>query len=83
MIGVRVLALVLLLPLNSCLIRSEITKASGGGKPLVPDSEVIYKRVGDVHLKMHVFKPEGWKASDRRPVLKRKSNVAICRLVSS
>lgn len=28
---------------------------------------VTYKRVGDRELKLHVFLPPGWKASDRRP----------------
>lgn len=31
-----------------------------------PDETPVYKRVGDVELRMHVFKPAGWAASDRR-----------------
>ena len=33
---------------------------------LKPDEIRIYKKVGDRELQMHVFRPEGWKASDRR-----------------
>jgi acetyl esterase len=34
---------------------------------LSPSRLVTYKRVGDRELKLHVFLPPGWKASDRRP----------------
>jgi acetyl esterase/lipase len=34
---------------------------------LAPSKLVTYKRVGDRELKLHVFLPPGWKASDRRP----------------
>lgn len=33
---------------------------------LKPDEIRIYKKVGDRELQMHVFRPQGWKASDRR-----------------
>ncbi|MEP4078581.1 alpha/beta hydrolase [Haloferula sp.] len=33
------------------------------------DQEVVYKTVGGTKLKLHVFKPEGWKASDERPAI--------------
>jgi acetyl esterase/lipase len=38
------------------------------GKP-VPDQTPVYKRVGDVELKLHVFLPENHQASDRRPAI--------------
>jgi acetyl esterase/lipase len=34
-----------------------------------PDEEKIYKKVGDVELKLHIFKPEGHQASDKRPAI--------------
>lgn len=34
---------------------------------LTPSKLVTYKRVGERELKLHVFLPPGWKASDRRP----------------
>ncbi len=34
---------------------------------LEPDRMIVYKRVGDRELKLHVFLPEGWNASDRLP----------------
>ena len=34
-----------------------------------PDVELVYKRIGDVELKLHVFKPEEWKTSDRRSAI--------------
>ena len=34
---------------------------------LTPTKVVTYKRVGNRELKLHVFLPPGWKASDRRP----------------
>ena len=32
-----------------------------------PDKTVVYKRVGDTELKLHVFLPEGHKLTDKRP----------------
>ncbi|MGJ8641100.1 MAG: alpha/beta hydrolase [Opitutaceae bacterium] len=32
-----------------------------------PDREVVYKTVGDVELKLHVFEPADLKATDKRP----------------
>ena len=29
----------------------------------------VYRTVGDVSVRLHVFKPSGWKAGDRRPAL--------------
>lgn len=34
---------------------------------LAPSKLVTFKRVGERELKLHVFLPPGWKASDRRP----------------
>lgn len=31
--------------------------------------EMVYKKVGDRELKLHVFKPADWKAEDRRPAI--------------
>lgn len=33
---------------------------------LKPSRELVYKKVGDRELQMHVFEPEGWKAGDKR-----------------
>jgi acetyl esterase len=37
------------------------------GATLKPAQLVTYKRVGNRELKLHVFLPSGWKASDQRP----------------
>lgn len=34
---------------------------------ITPTRLIAYKRVGERELKLHVFLPPGWKASDRRP----------------
>lgn len=36
---------------------------------LQPDETVIYKKVDGRELEYHIFKPEGWKATDKRPCL--------------
>lgn len=33
---------------------------------LTPTRQLVYEKVGDRDLKLHVFQPEGWKASDKR-----------------
>lgn len=33
---------------------------------LEPDRKVVYKRIDDRELELHLFLPEGWKATDRR-----------------
>jgi acetyl esterase/lipase len=33
---------------------------------LTPTRQLVYKKVGDRELKLHVFQPDGWKASDKR-----------------
>lgn len=35
----------------------------------VADAELVYKTVGDVSLKLHVFNPDGHKTSDKRPAI--------------
>lgn len=35
----------------------------------LPDQELVYKRVGDVELKLHAFLPAGHQASDRRSAI--------------
>lgn len=34
-----------------------------------PDREVVYKTIDEVELKLHIFDPEGHKASDKRPAI--------------
>lgn len=34
-----------------------------------PDKQVTYKNVGDVRLKLHIFNPDGHKATDKRPAI--------------
>ena len=34
-----------------------------------PDEEKVYKKVGDVELKLHIFNPEGHKASDQKAAI--------------
>ena len=34
-----------------------------------PDKAVIYKTIGDVELKLHVFQPEGHRPADQRPAI--------------
>ncbi len=42
--------------------------AKGDYPPKIPDAEVMpFKTIGDVTLNLYVFKPKGWKASDKRP----------------
>ncbi|NNC88686.1 MAG: alpha/beta hydrolase fold domain-containing protein [Akkermansiaceae bacterium] len=38
-------------------------------KGITPDETVAYKKAGDVTLRLHVFKPHGHKAGDRRPAM--------------
>lgn len=33
---------------------------------LTPTRQLVYKKVGDRELKLHVFQPQGWKAGDQR-----------------
>ncbi len=34
--------------------------------PLSPTREIVYKKVADRELRLHVFHPDGWKAADKR-----------------
>jgi acetyl esterase/lipase len=34
-----------------------------------PDEQVVYRRVGDIELRLHAFKPAGFQPSDRRPAV--------------
>ena len=36
---------------------------------ILPDKTLVYKRIGEVELKLHVFTPQDHKASDRRPAI--------------
>ena len=36
---------------------------------IVPDEVVSYKEIGDVNLKLHVFKPKGHRVNDKRPAV--------------
>jgi hypothetical protein len=33
---------------------------------LTPTRKIVYKKIADRELSLHVFQPEGWKASDKR-----------------
>jgi len=43
--------------------------ASVARADLGPTRKVVYKTVGDVELKLHVFEPQGHSADDRRPAI--------------
>lgn len=57
------------------VIEAELGKATGEEKrsfssmqeTLQPDRIITYKKVGDRELKLHLFHPEGFEKSDRRP----------------
>ena len=36
---------------------------------LISDEQKTYKKVGNVELQLHIFNPEGHKASDRKPAI--------------
>ena len=45
-----------------------LVAAAGAKEPPFPDAKVeTYKTIGDVSLEIHIFSPEGHKASDKRP----------------
>lgn len=55
--------LILVLPLLP-----EPVVAKGDYPPNIPDAEVMpFKTIGELTLNLYVFKPEGWKATDKRP----------------
>ncbi|XOV89834.1 MAG: alpha/beta hydrolase [Pseudomonadota bacterium] len=48
--------------LASCLV----------AEPVVPQDSfeaITYRRLGDIELQLHVYRPAGWQASDRRPAV--------------
>ena len=49
-----------------CLVTSAVSLAA---EQIAPDEIVPYKKIGDVELKLHVFKPDGHQASDKRPAV--------------
>ncbi len=49
-----------------CLVTSAVSLAA---EQIAPDEIVPYKKIGDVELKLHVFKPAGHKANDKRPAV--------------
>lgn len=53
------------LPLLAFLAMCSVSTAAD----ITPDREVVYKTVGEVELKLHVFEPEGLSASDQRPAI--------------
>jgi len=68
MLLLRFLLLVALLFSSSCVVNSPIAVSSGAGEDVVPDSKIVFKKVGETELKVHLFKPEGFKKTDKRPV---------------
>jgi len=51
--------------------------ARGDYPPSIPDAEVMpFKTIGELTLNLYVFKPEGWKASDKRPAARTKPRVS-------
>ena len=49
----------------SFLLACSVSFAAGP----TPDEQKTYKKVGDVELKLHIFNPEGHKASDKKPAI--------------
>lgn len=48
---------------------TRMVAADAFGSDGLEAEELVYKTVGDVTLHLHMFKPERWQASDRRPVI--------------
>ena len=46
-----------------------VASTAGAADKPQPTRKVLYKTVGDVSLSLHLFEPEGHKASDRRPAI--------------
>jgi len=46
-------------------VRAEGTVPAPGG----PDATIVYKRLGRLELKMHIFRPVDWEAADSRPAI--------------
>jgi acetyl esterase/lipase len=60
------MVLVVLLSFGGCATNSEIGRISRFAETLVPDKEVVYKTIDRTKLKLHLFTPVDWKASDNR-----------------
>lgn len=54
--------------IRALLLASLLPFSSVAAKP-TPDTKVTYKQVGETTLQLHVFNPEGHKASDKRPAV--------------
>jgi len=46
-----------------------LTCALQAKETIVPDKQVVFKTVGDVQLKLHIFNPDGLKPTDQRPAI--------------
>ncbi|MGB2403643.1 MAG: alpha/beta hydrolase, partial [Akkermansiaceae bacterium] len=42
---------------------------AGAAEKVAPNEIISYKKIGEVDLKLHVFKPRGHQASDKRPAV--------------
>ena len=51
------------------LLLSPVAQADPKPDEREPDATVTYRTVGDVELKLEIFRPKGWKASDERPAI--------------
>ncbi|MEI6892633.1 MAG: alpha/beta hydrolase [Pontiella sp.] len=58
----RYIATMVLIALAGAVSASDSKKAK-------PDERVVYKTAGNATLKLHIFKPEGHKSSDKRPAI--------------
>lgn len=65
------IAALLFAPMSGCLAQTPAQPKAPDAvdrraSSLKPDEIRIYKKVGDRDLQMHVFRPQGWEASDKR-----------------
>lgn len=67
-VGAAVLALALL-PTAGVAQKSAKPTGAIPGEANVKRSTQIYKTIGDVELKMFIYKPADWKATDKRPAI--------------
>ena len=67
-VGIFVLALVFFFTNTTCLSAEKKRKKRKRNIPQ-PTKKVIYKTIGDVKLRIHIFEPTGHKSSDKRPVI--------------
>jgi acetyl esterase len=54
--------------LSSGCFEALASKATGAGR-LQPDKQLLYKKIGDVELKLHVFNPTDHTLDDKRPAI--------------